>query len=361
MMEGVRFGPWSIALLIFAGQALVLAAALIARRADRSANLYLAALLIVIAGMLTPFVIGYAGFYDAFPWLSFAPFAVPLAVGPLLYGHVHATVRGSGIGWLHVILPGLQFTWQAGWFLQPLAAKEWADSAIQEPFLNDATSIAVIASMAGYGVASLRLLRGARSGGRRDAAIKRLRLAVGAVLVLVAARAGFDLYDALIARLDYFDLFAFYLLLSCVAMVLGVEGWRGASEPLPSFARPAERDWAALARDWDAQLRREGWWRDPELDAARLARRIGTNTSYLSRALNEGLGLSFADWLGAIRAEAVAARIEAGASDDLLSLALEAGFGSKASFNRAFARRFGQSPSAYRRASTAEKQAAAAI
>lgn len=352
----IRFGTWSIALLIFALQAAALAAALLARPSDRRANAYLAGLLIVMAGMLTPYVIGYAGFYDAYPWLSFAPFAIPLAVGPLLYGHVHAVVRGTGIRRIHAIPPLAQFGWQAACFVQPYATKVWIDGAIQEPYLTPVTSVAVVASMGGYALASLQLLADARKGGRRDATLRRLRVAVTAILVLVVARAGFDLYDAMIARLDYFDLFAFYLLLSAVAVFLGVEGWRGASEPLPSFAEPAERDWPALARDWDRRLRHEGWWRDPDLDAPALARKLGTNTSYLSRAVNDGLGLSFAEWLGNIRAEAVAAALHNGATGELLALALDCGFGSKASFNRAFGRRFGQSPSAYRHASTAENR-----
>lgn len=347
-MPGIRFGPMSIALLIFAAQALVLGIALLTRPVDRRANTYLAALLIVMAGMLTPFVIGYAGFYDAFPWLSFAPFAIPLAVGPLFYGHVRAALGSPRIGGWHAVPPGLQFAWQTGCFVQPMATKIWIDETIQVPILTPLTSIAVILSMLGYAAASLALIRRARRGGRRDAALKRLRVAVTAILALVVARAAFDFYDVAVARLDYFDLFAFYVLLAVIATFLGIEGWRGAAEPLPSFAAAPERDWLKIAREWDDRLRTEGWWRDPALNADALARRLGTNTSYLSRAVNAGLGISFADWVGNVRAESVAARIEAGASDDLLALALDAGFGSKASFNRAFSRRFGQSPSAFR-------------
>ena len=40
-----------------------------------------------------------------------------------------------------------------------------------------------------------------------------------------------------------------------------------------------------------------------------------------------------------------------GDGGDLLHIALESGFGSKASFNRAFRARFGMTPSAYRAAS----------
>ena len=80
----------------------------------------------------------------------------------------------------------------------------------------------------------------------------------------------------------------------------------------------------------------------------RAARRVGTNTSYLSRAINEGLGLNFNEMINRMRAEDVARRIEAEASPNFLQLALEAGFSSKATFNRAFRAVHGVSPSDYR-------------
>ena len=79
-----------------------------------------------------------------------------------------------------------------------------------------------------------------------------------------------------------------------------------------------------------------------------LAGRLGTNTSHLSRAFNEGLGRNFSEAINGLRAEMVAAALEAGARGDLLSLAFDAGFSSKASFNRAFRQRFAVTPSAFR-------------
>ena len=97
---------------LFEAQMLVLAAAIAVRR-PTSAHLYLSGLLIVLTGMLTPFAIGYAGFYDRWPWLSFAPFAVPLAMGPLLYAHLNALVLDRPISHWHAAVPGAQFTYQA--------------------------------------------------------------------------------------------------------------------------------------------------------------------------------------------------------------------------------------------------------
>ncbi|MFN5778968.1 MAG: helix-turn-helix domain-containing protein, partial [Novosphingobium sp.] len=102
-------------------------------------------------------------------------------------------------------------------------------------------------------------------------------------------------------------------------------------------------------REWAARVQAEGWARDPELTLARLARRLGTNTGYLSRAINQGAGSNFASFVAGLRAEAVAERLRAGDPADLLTIALEEGFGSKASFNRAFTAALGEAPSAYRR------------
>ena len=43
-------------------------------RGNRSAQRLLAVLLVVAVLRLMPYVLGFAGAYDAWPWLSFAPF-----------------------------------------------------------------------------------------------------------------------------------------------------------------------------------------------------------------------------------------------------------------------------------------------
>ena len=81
---------WRTAVLtLVSAQVLAVVAALLQPARNRSANRTLAALLVIVVGVLTPFTLGYAGAYDVWPWLSFAPFAVTLAVGPLLYGYAH--------------------------------------------------------------------------------------------------------------------------------------------------------------------------------------------------------------------------------------------------------------------------------
>ena len=105
-----------------------------------------------------------------------------------------------------------------------------------------------------------------------------------------------------------------------------------------------------MGRKWSDSVQQSDWWRDPDLTAPLLARHLATNTTYLSRALNDGLGQNFNEFVNRIRVRAVQAELAQSKSDrDVLSIALDAGFNSKASFNRVFKRLTGQTPTEFRR------------
>lgn len=80
-----------------------------------------------------------------------------------------------------------------------------------------------------------------------------------------------------------------------------------------------------------------------------MARLLGTNTAYLSRALNEGLGLSFNDAINRRRVAEVERQLADPTADgDLLEIAFAAGFSSKTSFNRVFKAQTGKTPTQFR-------------
>ncbi|MEG3163150.1 helix-turn-helix domain-containing protein [Sphingomonas sp. PB2P19] len=344
----------SLTLGLFEVQMLVLATAIIIRR-HGAAQRSLGALLFVLCGMLTPFAIGYAGFYDRWPWLSFAPFAVPLAMGPLLYAHLTTLIFDRPIPRWHAALPLGQFTYQAVVFCLPLDLRGTFDREIQRPWLDPILALLLLASMIGYAVAGLRALhrhRGLLMARRSDlAAVRRVQAVLIAFAVIATVRTAYLVADALVAPLSYFDMFGFYVVLAIVGNYLAIEGWRHADSRPQPIVEPIERDWCTIAAEWMRRIEEHGWWRDPDLDLAGLARRLGTNTAYLSRGLNEGRGLGFAEAINGLRVEHVAARLRDGSEGDILTLAIDAGFGSKATFNRVFKDRFGVTPSTYRRVS----------
>ena len=129
MDDDLDFG-WRTAILAVAFvQLLLLAVALVPPLRNRVANRTLAVLLIILAGMITPWMIGFAGFYDKWRELSFLPVAISMAIAPLSYLYVHSLVTGRwpARGWRHLMPAAVQFAYLAAAFAllrQPMK-NEW--------------------------------------------------------------------------------------------------------------------------------------------------------------------------------------------------------------------------------------------
>src|SRR5687767_1336406 len=107
-MTSLVFGIRTATLLIFALQGLVVAGLLLGARRNHAANRFLAGLIASMAVSLTPDIIGFAGFYDRWPWLTFAPFEIGLITGPLFYLYVDALTRGmASAGWWRHLAPAM--------------------------------------------------------------------------------------------------------------------------------------------------------------------------------------------------------------------------------------------------------------
>jgi len=120
-------------------------------------------------------------------------------------------------------------------------------------------------------------------------------------------------------------------------------------------AEPVERttaddDAAALDR-LDALMKGRLFYRDPDLSVHALARSLGVPEYRLRRLINGRLGhRNFAAFVNAYRLDEVAAQLTDPQLDrrPVLTLALEAGFGSIGPFNRCFRERYGVTPTEFR-------------
>jgi AraC-like DNA-binding protein len=175
--------------------------------------------------------------------------------------------------------------------------------------------------------------------------------------LVLATGVAFAAWHVLVAPLSYFDVFGLYVVFALIVDVLGVEGWRHAALAAPHMTKdevptkpvePDDRspDWAERGHAWAERVRAEGWYRQPDLTVAQLARLLGTNTAYLSRAFNEGVGQPFSAVINRMRVAQACAELELG--HGVLATAMRVGFGSKATFNRVFREVMGTTPSAYR-------------
>ncbi|MGF6417603.1 AraC-like DNA-binding protein [Stenotrophomonas sp. AN71] len=88
----------------------------------------------------------------------------------------------------------------------------------------------------------------------------------------------------------------------------------------------------------------------PGLDLQQLSHHSGWTPNQVSQALNQGLGQSFSEFVNGFRiAAAKACLSDPSDPRSVLDIGLAAGFGSKSTFNSAFKRATGQTPSEYRR------------
>ena len=349
-------------------ESVVLAATLLATARHSLANSFLSLSLAVLAGMMSVFVLGWTGRVDVPPWLAFLPVNLPLALGPALFGYISGLVREVAPDRRHFAPAAIQFAYLFALQLLPdamqLAWKAGAHDSVIKPLVEIATVISLVA----YTIGGLRLLGNyrvwlaqQRSDADRYGALWVSRVMV-ALTVTTAALALVRIYTTFVGELDAGPL---YLWFGGLSAWLGVEGWRQSDRRFPTMhvtpeadvAEISGPDWPALGERWRQEIQAGGWWREPELALADVARRVGTNTTYLSRAINEGLSLNFNELINRMRAEEVARLIKVEAEPNFMQLALEAGFSSKATFNRAFRAAYGASPSDYRRRLKSQKSA----
>jgi len=347
-------------------QSWVLAGMLVLHAPNTAANRTLAGTLLVTGGVLITYSLGWTGRAEVSPWLAFLPVNLSLALGPLVYAYVVGLTSGAPPRQLslHLAPAGAQLLYLLVLSLSTDPLRHVWKEEVHDDWVKPAIEGAVLLSMLAYGIASLRLLRRYRSWlsrERSDAdqfAAHWVGHVVLALLVTLAILAALRLYTWWVGELETGPLF---LWLAGWGAWFGVEGWRHAFRRFPSML-PAHavvavtsNDWAASGKEWRDRIEAGGWWRQPSLTLADTARRLGTNTAYLSRALNEGLGLNFNELVNAMRAAEAARLIDTSAGGDLLDIAYEVGFSSKATFNRAFRARHGCSPSAYRARLRSEK------
>jgi AraC-like DNA-binding protein len=347
----------------------LMTALLLSGRGKPIADRFLAALVGLISLRLAIYVLGFAGAYDNHPWITFAPLDASLAFGPLLWLYVVSLTRGGQPKrWrLHLLPAAIQIGYSLAAFSLPLDLKlQWYRGphlAIVAPL----RLMALLASSVSYlALAWRRQHEYQRWLDERFADRERWRLGwltavVAAFAVMVAAAAAATVANFKVTRLDYFGRTPVVVTSSLIAYALGLLGWRHAGLDLPAQpavdqpvepAEPRISRPAAAFENWSRRVEAEGWWREGGLTLGMVATRLGVSERTLSRGLREGAGLNFNEFVNGLRFEGVIRAISGSARGDLLGVAVDCGFSSKASFNRAFRRHTGQTPAEWRAAAS---------
>ena len=88
---------------------------------------------------------------------------------------------------------------------------------------------------------------------------------------------------------------------------------------------------------------------NPDLRLAQLASKMNISSHHISQVMNENLSTNFYDFVNRYRIESAKDLIRSKPNRTLLQIALEVGFNNKNSFNNAFKKHAGETPSIYRK------------
>lgn len=362
-------GAWQPAILFMLAAHLLVGAGLVARRTDNlAAHRMLALLLATLAGILLRQVFILTGLFEESAAWIFLPIANDLALGPLILSYVFL-LTGARLPLPGAVLfaPAIVYiAYMTVLGLMPAGIKlDWY-ARVHAPLIIPAmTALSLPMAIAALAVSGRRQRRYRRwleqtSSATAEFELRGLRLALLAITAPVAGWVGLLLLTLVLGPLSPQDEYPFYLMLALCGYGLAMVGLTQPRTEFPKLdaARPAppapgdavgaEADnQKRLVEDLRARVRDAGWYAEPRLTLRELAARVGVPESTLSQALNKGGGVNFNRFINEMRVDAVKATLKAG-EEDLLGAALDAGFNSKATFNRVFKDVAGETPSAFR-------------
>lgn len=359
---------WIFVYIAGAVQAALLALTLWRRSANRPANRLLAVWLgltgLDLAVKALYWHLLLPEWFRAYRFVALFPFLY----GSLFYLYVRALVEGRGFrardvvhlaGFIvMLVLNGYVFV-ATDAYLQALSSRWIAGERAVGAWFD----VPLFLYSLSYVVAALWLMRGYRRRLReRRSDADRLSLR------WIDAMAGFQMVIwsvAIVQAVVYLPVINYGLLFGLVAAWICMVGWFSLEQPPvpaePPIHNTREEDEPGASTDTaryaevEARLKQlmsgdMPLYLEPALTIGRVTKCSGYPEYLVSAVINRRLGGSFCDYISRLRVEAVRERLADPAEPrTILDLAYACGFTSKSTFNAAFKRQVGDTPSNYRR------------
>lgn len=385
------FNRYSGLLLIFFVHGLVYALLLLhrGRQQERRADYWLAVFLFLAVLFICPWMLGFAGWYEGDICFNcrnimfYVPMQHSLFMGPVIYFYLNYLFR-----------PSYQFTKKDGLHFLPgvlyllwslivvivdrvIVKKYYLMNGYSDPDLDDWYVAAGFVSLFIYLVASLRLYRSYRhymvqQTSYADAVTFRwVQHFLVAFAIYIGIALFFHSFWLMGIDLDYIGAWWYYLFFSLIFYFIAIKGysnsiaagvragWEPAQtttvelKPAPIEIQPTGESVAQASPEiesWKkaiyAAVVEERLYTNPALTLADLSRHLGTTPAVVSRTINAGFGMNFNDFINSHRVAEVKRRLEGNeaVTVTIMSIAYDAGFNSKATFNRAFKKFTGGNP-----------------
>ena len=375
------FNLKSSILLIFFSQGIVFTYLLLKKgiENDSSSSKWLSLFVLLCSLYIAPFMFGYGGWYSKKMYreiLFFIPFQQLFLIGPVLYYYTQSLLNKSfqihKKDWVHFIPALLYAVYSLIIFITDKIALDqfyfYADGRDKDLALW--YQIAGLVSMVFYLVLSLKYYNTYKRlafetvSYAESILFKWLKHFFIAFLIILVLRVLFFILNP--EWWQFGRKFWYYLCFSFLFYYIALSGYANtvkAAIPIidkeangDAISEKKEKPVIAELPDLDKwKLRLEGLmeadklYQNPSLSLSDMAGLLEIPSKTMSRLVNQGFQLNFNDFVNGYRVKAVIVALEAGgqSTKTLLGIALECGFNSKATFNRAFKKHTGLSPKEY--------------
>lgn len=369
-MQSPSFNTWTIVFLIAAVQgffiALVLWRLRSAQPVQRLANRLLAALVLCFAYTLAEYVLFWTGYIYRFPHFAESCAQLPFLFGPLLWWYWRGIYEGKGLrrrDLRHVAPFVAAMIAVSPWYLLDAEAKRAVITSQRVFPLSMPVVQAIIwlrvAHLVAYAIWNTRYLSRQPSIGDMR---KWARLVQAFFIGFILAYAS---YFALV-RLPFFNSSWDYHISAAMTAFIYLIAYAGYMQPavfqgflLSEAALPAKyrnsgltpEASRSLLQKLDQLMETERLYRDANLSLDTLAARLGASKHHVSQVINAHRNNNFFEYLNQLRIEEARRLLAETRREDLhvIEIAYAVGFNNKVSFNTAFKKSTGMTPTAYRR------------
>ena len=373
------FGQKSSLLLIFFFNGLLFSLVLLRRGIfhENQSQKWLSFLLFLCAMYIAPYMLGYAGWYSRTATreiLFFVPFMQVLVIGPVVYFYVQSLLKPDfqfqNKDWWHFAPGILYLLYSLVIFISDKFIFEefyfYADGRDKD--LKTWYQLLGLTSMISYLFVCLRMyLRYKKSifdvvSFAESVLYRWIQNFLIAFLTLLVLRIIFFFTNP--QWEEFGSQFWYFLSFSAVFLYISINGYAHSltSEsfaiqriptPIPDYPSSKSVSKKEDIDNWKSKIETlmntQSIYQNPQLTLTDVAEALGTNSKMISNVINQGFQMNFNDFINYHRIEAIKKKIGNGEhlKSTLLGLAIDCGFNSKATFNRAFKKSTSLTPKDY--------------